>query len=546
MNNKLFYYFSVYKTLPLLFIVLSIILASSFTFEQVMISKNRYAISDLTIKAIERQTHIFKIRKDYDSVQVNLLLILFNPVTPETKLIVAEIEKEISNDYKIIKDYKKLTTDATEQLLFKRLVATRDKNNANRKAIINLILDNKRNEALAVESRALSGSYKKYLQAVNELSSYTNKRDNKQIEVVRKSFFHYEKINSIFGYVILVLMISLGFLILRVMRMLQNTNTFLTESERKYRSLIELTTEIIETADKDGKFVSVNNTFKEKLEYDNDEISSLTVLDILAPESQHQYSLNPTKEEYGEVITGIKKTLLSKSGKKIFVEGNVILKYKDGIFESSTAFYNDKTETIRANKALSASQKRYQQLFEFSPLPKWVVNVDNLRIEQVNKAAINLYGYTSEEFLGLTISDLEFLKDNVTLEKAFPSSLKKGDFFHGEVKHRKKNNEIIDVLLYTNVIKQSNKRHLIIIGDDITKWNYSKRHIENQNKKLKSIVWTQSHIVREPLTRMMGLIYLIGDKATTKEETNELLVHILDTAKELDKAIKEIVDTALE
>jgi hypothetical protein len=41
--------------------------------------------------------------------------------------------------------------------------------------------------------------------------------------------------------------------------------------------------------------------------------------------------------------------------------------------------------------------------------------------------------------------------------------------------------------------------------------------IEKQNKKLKEIAWAQSHIVRAPLARMLGIVNLI--KVTNKAQT---------------------------
>ena len=65
--------------------------------------------------------------------------------------------------------------------------------------------------------------------------------------------------------------------------------------------------------------------------------------------------------------------------------------------------------------------------------------------------------------------------------------------------------------------------------------------IEEQNKKLKEIAWLQSHVLRAPLARMMGLIELI--KIDTKEIPEELhfyLDEILNSSHEFDNIIKEI------
>jgi two-component system cell cycle sensor histidine kinase/response regulator CckA len=55
--------------------------------------------------------------------------------------------------------------------------------------------------------------------------------------------------------------------------------------------------------------------------------------------------------------------------------------------------------------------------FEHSPLPMWVYDVESLRFLDVNRAAIEQYGYSREEFLRLTIRDLRPPEDMAMLEQ---------------------------------------------------------------------------------------------------------------------------------
>lgn len=68
--------------------------------------------------------------------------------------------------------------------------------------------------------------------------------------------------------------------------------------------------------------------------------------------------------------------------------------------------------------------------------------------------------------------------------------------------------------------------------------------IEDQNKRLKDIAWMQSHIVRAPVTRIMGLAKLILEDEEDIEKINELLPHILESAEELDNIIHQINEKA--
>src|SRR5262245_44792483 len=51
-------------------------------------------------------------------------------------------------------------------------------------------------------------------------------------------------------------------------------------------------------------------------------------------------------------------------------------------------------------------ERRYQDLFESSPLPMWVYDVISQRFLAVNEAALGGYGYSRDEFLQMTLLDL--------------------------------------------------------------------------------------------------------------------------------------------
>src|SRR5215469_4297802 len=64
-----------------------------------------------------------------------------------------------------------------------------------------------------------------------------------------------------------------------------------------------------------------------------------------------------------------------------------------------------------AEEELRRSEKHYRLLFQGNPHPMWVFDLETLRILEVNEAAIQHYGYSREEFLGMTLTDLRVPED---------------------------------------------------------------------------------------------------------------------------------------
>ena len=88
----------------------------------------------------------------------------------------------------------------------------------------------------------------------------------------------------------------------------------------------------------------------------------------------------------------------------------------------------------------SAPHEWYRRLFDESPESMWLYDEETLRFVDVNRAAIAMYGYSRDEFLHLTISDLQAtnpdrLRDPVRLDGSL----------RGEFRHQTKNGDQIDV-----------------------------------------------------------------------------------------------------
>lgn len=75
--------------------------------------------------------------------------------------------------------------------------------------------------------------------------------------------------------------------------------------------------------------------------------------------------------------------------------------------------------------------------------------------------------------------------------------------------------------------------------------NVSEKHdyieaIEEQNVRLREIAWMQSHVVRAPLARMMGIVDVVQSVNLSPEEFKAFTRHFIESAKELDAIIHDI------
>jgi PAS domain S-box-containing protein len=219
-------------------------------------------------------------------------------------------------------------------------------------------------------------------------------------------------------------------------------------------------------------------------------------------------------------------------------ELNALVLYK-------SILYNIERNKILVN--LKESEQRYANLFHLSPLPMWVFDHKSLNILDVNNAAIEHYGYSENEFKLLTIKDLRPSSENEKLEVAL-SEKREEDVFNkiGNWIHRKKNGQLIQVEISSKYILYKGSEARIVLANDITERLNHIQKLELQNRTFKEISWMQSHVVRAPLARIMGLVNLLMEEDTKENERIEFLQHLTNSAKELDQVIWEVVKKTYE
>ncbi len=129
----------------------------------------------------------------------------------------------------------------------------------------------------------------------------------------------------------------------------------------------------------------------------------------------------------------------------------------------------DITQRIRAEQLVRDSEQRYRHLFLCSPLPMWVFDLETHRFLEVNQKAVQHYGYSKEEFLGMTIYDIRSVTEQQRLRKILQKR-KEGQktYLHGKFQHRKKNGELIYVNIFSHILRYKDQDTMLVLANDIT------------------------------------------------------------------------------
>ena len=325
----------------------------------------------------------------------------------------------------------------------------------------------------------------------------------------------------------------------------------LLASEQRLRNILDSQTNYVVRIGLDFKYRYTNKKFAEDFSFDDQE--DLIGLD----------ALRTVREDQKEEVADIVRQCIDHPGRVMSIE----LEKLSPRFPNRATFWHfvcltnsngdpyeiqgigiDISERKKAERErqakeveLMASEKRYSDLFHLSPQPMYVFDTDTLRFLDVNNAATRQYGYSREEFLLMTIQDI-WPKEEIPqlFEELNKAKKNKADFYRGVVTHVTKQGDTIHVDLQSNHIPYKEKNARLVLASNITDRIEYLKTLEIQNEKLTEIAWTQSHVVRAPLARIMALIDMIKNYPELNEENEELLGYIFTSAVELDEVIREI------
>ncbi|NOH04864.1 MAG: PAS domain S-box protein [Chloroflexi bacterium] len=265
------------------------------------------------------------------------------------------------------------------------------------------------------------------------------------------------------------------------------------ESEDRYRDLVENTRDLICTHDLEGRILTVNRAAIVLMGYKRSELIGKNLRDFLLP--QHR----PAFDGYISLLkrdgmAGGLMTILTKRGEARIWEYSNTLRGAGGVEPVVRGYAHDITARKRAEEALREGERRYRQLFESNPHPMWVYDLETLRFLAVNDAAISHYGYSREEFLGMTIKDIRPSEDVPRLLENV-AHVTSGLDQAGDWRHLKKDGSIIDVEIASHTLDFDGHRAEVVHANDITARKQAEERLAASEAELRALFAAMRDVV---------------------------------------------------
>jgi PAS domain S-box-containing protein len=329
----------------------------------------------------------------------------------------------------------------------------------------------------------------------------------------------------------------------------------MSESEKRFRAVVEDQTDLICRFKPDGVLTFVNEAFCRFHGKRSDELLGTNFFQTLSEEDAAVPLSYINSLPADEPVVSFDHRLHSPDKLVVWHQYRVRRLFeKQGDTREFQAVIQDITQRKQSEQALRASEEKYRSLIDHIPDVVWTAD-SNRDLIYISGNAVKVLGYTSEELLGgqLWLNRIH-PEDAARVGQAYQKLFSDGEKFDVEYRVCRKDGEWI--WLHNRAITTS-PRGGIMCADgiflDITQRRLAEAAIqqtkdaaESANLAKSQFLANMSHELRTPLNAIIGFSEILADK--TFGDLNDRQIkysnNILNSGRHLLQLINDILDLA--
>ncbi len=283
----------------------------------------------------------------------------------------------------------------------------------------------------------------------------------------------------------------------------KNAQAALLESERKYRELVQNANSAIIRWKHDGTLTFFNEQAQVIFGYEPHEVLGKKVSVLLPENGSPGFDLSTLIQDDVDRPQNYENYVsenVCKDGRRVWmVWTNKAMLDEDGNVSEILAVGSDITALKQYREALRESEDQYRAVFDNAAIGIDLLNPDG-RIVKVNKALLDMVGYSEDEIRQKTFLDITHPDDREISKRKLESLLKgEVDSYRLEKRYVKKDGSTVWANLWSCSIRDENGGHTGTVGvvEDITERKRAEEALRQSESKYRflaehvtDVLWT--------------------------------------------------------
>jgi PAS domain S-box-containing protein len=260
------------------------------------------------------------------------------------------------------------------------------------------------------------------------------------------------------------------------------------ESEVRYRLLADNATDVIARHAPDGRILYISPAVHTILGYHPHQIQSHYPSEYFRDEDPTTMDDILDLLRVTKGVSRAEHRLRHADGRYVWVEttGRAVRDPVWGQVTELVTVSRDIEDRKQAEEALRASEEDYRMLFDMNPQPMWAFDADSLRFVAVNDQAVAHYGYSREEFLGMTVLDIR-PPESVDAVRERVANVRDGLKSLQGITHQRKDGTVMEVELTVHEVKLSGRMTRLVLVKDVTEARRTATALRESNELIRAL-----------------------------------------------------------
>ncbi|MCP4348469.1 MAG: PAS domain S-box protein [Desulfobacterales bacterium] len=328
----------------------------------------------------------------------------------------------------------------------------------------------------------------------------------------------------------------------------------LSESEERYRTLIETIPHGIHECDASGITTFVNAQYIKMLGYQENEIVGKPIWELImgtdAEKKELQKYLQYLVKNQPGLVTYVSQNK-TRNGDVIDIDVDWNYKRdKAGNIIGFISIITDTTERRKAEALLREREELFRAVFQNAGVGVSLADM-NRKIVQTNPALRRILGYTDDELIGMTFTELTHPDDREKSSILHREIVEgKRDVYRADRRCFRKDKELVWTNVTVSLIRKvmGKPEFTLEMTEDITEQRKILKELEDARKQAEAasrakseFLANMSHEIRTPMNAILGFSEILMNKAEQPDQKN-CLANIQSGGKSLLALINDILD----